>query len=293
MHNPLGIHAFTWSSPWNMDDGCHAVERAAALGYNIIAVPLRDMSAIDPAALVKVLEVNGMRTRAAMGMSLDADISSADCKIAQKGEARLMQAIAMARDIGATQMGGIIYSALTKYTVAPTPEGRRHCIEILARCAEAAKAAGITITLEPANRYETNLVNTAAQGLALIEAIGADNVLLHLDTYHMNIEENDIAQAIRACGHKLGYFEVSESHRGYLGSGQVDFVSTFRALAEIGYSGPIGFEAFTSNRTKPALAGIMSLWRPLWEDADDIAAHAHDFIRTQLASARRAIATRP
>ena len=291
MNNPLGIHAFTWSSPWNMDDGCRAIERAAALGYDIIAVPLRNMEEVNPAVVSKVLETNGIGVRGALGLSTDADIASADRETAERGKQRIMNAISMARDLGAQQMGGVIYSALTKYTVAPTSEGRAHCIDILGDCAVAAKEAGIVLTIEPINRYETNLINTAAQGVALIEEIGADNIVLHLDTFHMNIEENDVAEAIRVAGPKLGYFEVSESHRGYLGSGQVNFEPAFRTLVEIGYSGAIGFEAFTSNRALPQLAGIMSLWRPLWEDADDIAAHARDYIRTQMSAARQAART--
>ena len=98
----------------------------------------------------------------------------------------------------------------------------------------------------------------------------------------MHIEESGLSNAIRACGDHLGYFHVGESHRGYLGSGNIDFQDTFRALAEISYSGPITFESFSSSVVSADLSNILGIWRNLWEDSEDLARHAKTFIEEQI-----------
>jgi hypothetical protein len=121
-------------------------------------------------------------------------------------------------------MGGVIYSALGKYPGPATAKGRRNCVAALRRLAKMARQSGITLGLEAVNRYESNLINTGDQACAIIAATGADNIVVHLDTYHMNIEEGDLAGAIERCGSKCGYVHIGESHRGYLGTGTVDFL---------------------------------------------------------------------
>ena len=96
----------------------------------------------------------------------------------------------------------------------------------------------MSLGLEICNRYETNVVNTAHDALALADDIGEDNVLIHLDTYHMNIEEDDLVRPVHEVGDRLGYVHIGENHRGYLGSGHLDLTGFFHALADIGYTGP-------------------------------------------------------
>ena len=120
-----------------------------------------------------------------------------------------------------------------------------------------AKEAGnleMTLGLEVCNRYETNVINTAADALRLADDIGADNVTIHLDTYHMNIEEDDFVRPVLLVGDRLGYVHVGESHRGYLGSGHLDFTAFFHALADINYTGPITFESFSSAVVSPTFS---------------------------------------
>ena len=159
---------------------------------------------------------------------------------------------------------------------------------MLGRVAGRARAMGITLGLEPVNRYESNLVNTGDQALELIAATGADNITLHLDSYHMNIEEGDVAGAIRRYRGRIGY-HVNESHRGYLGSGSIDFPAFFRALAEVGYEGAVTFEAFSAGVGDPELAYSLAVWRRLWSDPEDLAARARAFIEVGMAAARAAV----
>jgi len=142
---------------------------------------------------------------------------------------------------------------------------------------------GVQLGLEVCNRYETNVVNTAVDALRLTDDIGADNVDVHLDIYHMNIEENDFVEPVLLLGDRLGYVHVGENHRGYLGSGHLDFDSFFGALRSIDYRGGITFESFSSAVVSPTLSNDLSIWRNLWSDSDDLAASAHSFLLEHLA----------
>lgn len=139
--------------------------------------------------------------------------------------------------------------------------------------------------LEICNRYEINVVNTTEDALRLADDIGADNIVIHLDTYHMNIEEDDFAGPVRLAGRRLGYVHIGESHRGYLGSGHLDFDTFSDALAGIGYGGPITFESFSSAVVSPRLSSDLAIWRNLWSDGRDLAAHARGYLAGQLSRA--------
>jgi D-psicose/D-tagatose/L-ribulose 3-epimerase len=144
---------------------------------------------------------------------------------------------------------------------------------------------GIQLGLEVVNRYETNIMNTARQGLSYLAELDHPNVGIHLDTYHMNIEESDMVQPVLDCGDKLVYVHIGESHRGYLGSGNVDFDNFYKALNRIGYSGPMTFESFSSAVVSPELSSMLGIWRNLWDDSADLAQHAFHFMQGKLRAA--------
>jgi len=283
--NKLGVHALVFAGGWTKKDRERAVGGASKLGYDLIEIPLLDPKGVDAAATVKLLELNKIKAVTSLGLNFKADISSADAAIAKRGEALLNRALVVTRDLGATYMGGVIYSALGKYPTAATAKGRRNCVAALKRLAKTAKQSGITLGLEPVNRYESNLINTGDQAVEIIKATGADNIVVHLDTYHMNIEEGDLAGCVERCGKHVGYFHVGESHRGYLGTGTINFPLIFRALARIGYGGPITFESFSSAVVDRHLSTALAVWRNLWTDSDDLAGTAKRFIEKEWAIA--------
>jgi len=286
MTNKLGVHALVWVGGWSEAESEKAISSSAALGYDIIEIPLLDPGTVDPAVTARQLEKHGIAATTSLGLSFDTDISSTDLDVVARGEALLKDAVGVARDIGARYLGGVIFSALAKYPGPAAGEGWNNSAETLARVAELAKSAGITLGLEAVNRYESNLVNTGAQALELIDAIGAGNVVVHLDTYHMNIEDGDLRAAIANCGERLGYVHIGESHRGYLGTGTIDFRAVFRALADIGYGGPITFESFSSAVVDPKLSNTLAVWRNMWSDGAHLAKHAKEFIEAELLASR-------
>ncbi|MGI9486037.1 MAG: sugar phosphate isomerase/epimerase family protein [Geminicoccaceae bacterium] len=276
--NPLGVHALVFVSGWSQKEAARAIDRAQASGYQYLEIPLIDPKAINVKRTRKALESAGIKPITSLGLSMETDISSDDPAAVSRGETHLNNALTVARDLGSTMLSGVIYSALGKYQKASTDIGRWNCVQALRRLAERAKASDMTIGIEPVNRYESNLINSGDDALSLIEAVGADNMVVHLDSYHMNIEEGAPGPLIERLGKRLGYVHVNESHRGYLGTGSIDFHGLFQALADHDYDGVITFEAFSAGLGDPKLNAELAVWRPLFDDPDELARHARNFM---------------
>jgi D-psicose/D-tagatose/L-ribulose 3-epimerase len=260
---------------------------ASQCGYNRLEIPLLDTWDLQPQLTGRLLKEHGLDMTGNLFLTAATDITSDDEKAVTAGERRLMTGVDTVASVGGGYLCGTIYSMLGRYDHPPTARGREQCASVLQRVADHAANSGVRLGLELCNRYETNLLNSASQALSMLEVIDRPNVYVHLDTYHMNIEETDMVRPVLACGHKLGYVHIGESHRGYLGSGQVDFDSFFRALAEIGYDGPITFESFSSSVVSPELTDALCIWRNPWTDSGDLARHARQFIDQHLYASSR------
>ncbi|PWU47702.1 epimerase [Micromonospora globispora] len=280
--NPLGIHAAVFAGGWSPEERRMAARRARRAGYDVLEIPALDPEAIDIADTRAVLDEHGLVGVCSLGLDFDADISSPVPEVAARGEARLRAALDVAAGLGGGFLGGVIYSALGKYDRPMDPRDRDSMVAILRRLAARAADEGVTLGLEAVNRYESNAINTCAQAVQVIKDVGAANVVVHLDAYHANIEEASITQAVADCADHLGYVHVGESHRGYLGSGSADLDGLFRALRDTGYSGTVTFESFSRAVVSADLSDRLGVWRDLWEDGDDLAAHAHAYMSERL-----------
>ncbi len=284
--NPLGVHALVFVSAWTEEEAVRAIDQAAACGYRYLEIPLIDPKAIDVKRTVSALERANVRPITSLALGVETDISSGDPGRVSRGEALLGDALSVARDLGSKMLSGVLYSALRKFHEAPTEAGRWNCVQVLSRLTERARDSAMTIGIEPVNRYESNLINSGGDALKLIDEIGATNMVVHLDSYHMNIEEGLPGPLIEALGDRLGYVHVNESHRGYLGTGSIDFDALFLALARHGYEGVITFEAFSAGIGDPALNAELAVWRRLWSDPEDLANHARSFMTEKIERAR-------
>ena len=241
--NKLGVHAFVWEKGWSNEECARAIANTAEVGFDLIEMAALDPKSIDVDFTRRQLEQAAIGCTASLGLQGNEDISSNDRDNEKRGQAKLERAIAMARDVGATHVCGILHSAFQKYAKPTTPEGVKRSVEVLQRVAEVAARSNVTLGLEVVNRYQSNVLNTASQAVEMCKRIGAPDVKAHLDVYHMNIEESDIQQAILGTGAYLGYFHTGDSHRGYMGSGSIDLAGVFRALVKSGYQGPITFDS--------------------------------------------------
>lgn len=288
--NPLGIHALVWVGDTSPESVAAAVERTAATGFDLLEFSLHDSVNLDRAATRAALEAHGLQAACSRGLAPDADVSSEDPAVVSRGAELLQESLAVTADIGGTVLTGALYSAFGKAAAPLTAKGRANVVAVLKDLAVDAAARGVTLGLEVCNRYETNVVNTARDAVRLADDIGADNVVVHLDTYHMNIEEDSMSDPVREVGDRLGYVHVGENHRGYLGSGHLDFEGFFGALADIGYRGPVTFESFSSAGLAPGLSNDLAIWRNLWSDGTDLAREAHGFLTAGLDRAHAAVA---
>jgi len=280
MKNPLGIHALVWSGHWQRRNIDFAIGSSSKLGFDLIEIPLLNPYKFDADYTKKMLGKNKINAVTSLGLSDETDITSDDPQTRKNGEKLLSKALEMTSKIGAKYMGGVLYSALKKYDRPPAKDAFNNSVEIIRNLSDQAKNMGIIIGLEPVNRYESNLINTASQAMDFIKLSESDNLFIHLDSYHMNIEEASYNESIFECGDKLGYFHIGENHRGYLGTGHINFVEIFAAMKKIKYNGPITFESFSSSIVEPQLSNTLGVWRNLWSDSNDLAKKAKSYIES-------------
>ena len=283
--NKFGVHALVWSGSWEAERCEYAIASTAEAGYDIIELPAFEPAEMDIGAIQKALEAHGVEATCSLGLGFDNDINSEDPDSVARGEQTLNDALAMVRDVGGKYLGGVIFSALGPYDVLPTQKCRENSQAVIGRLAEKAKASGITVGLEFVNRYESNLLNTSAQTVEYIREIGSDNLVVHLDSYHMNIEEANFRDPVFDAGDLLGYVHIGENHRGYLGQGHVDFPELFKALVDANYDGVITFESFSSKVVDDNLTTTLRIWRNMWDDSMDLAVQARRYMGEEMAKA--------
>ncbi|RCS21800.1 sugar phosphate isomerase/epimerase [Phyllobacterium salinisoli] len=282
----IGVHSYVWSAGSSKDEIEKALANTHDLGFDLIEFSYLDPAQVDVDWLAARLKTLNLDVAISMGLPLEGDISSRDPAVVAHGVEILRNAVALTRDLGGTKLAGILSSAHGKQETLPSRHAWDTSVSAFAKVAETAKSAGVTLNLEIVNRFESNMLNTAAQGMAYIADVGVSNVFLHLDTFHMNIEEADIGMAIRHASDKIGYIHLGESHRGYLGTGNIDFAAIFDALVEIGWQDYVTFESFSSAIVDRDLSLKTGIWRDLWTDNVALARHARAFITVGMETAR-------
>lgn len=220
------------------------VGRIASMGYDGVELAVRDPGLLDADELIRIVADHGLEMPAiGTGQAWGEErLSYTDPDAAVRAAAiqRTKSHIPLA-----ARTGAVIIIGLLRGVVRPGTSHRQAMawiVEALRDCCSAAGGSGVRIALEPINRYETTLVNSAAQGLELLERVGAENLGLLLDTFHMNIEDASLEESIVMCGERVFHFHVADSNRWYPGAGHIDFVSVLKALYQTGYQGYVSGE---------------------------------------------------
>ena len=262
------VHAYAWTNSWS-NETLDIIDRARDLGFDLVEVPLMEIEKVDAMAIKARAAEAGMGLCTSTACAEATDPTAEDPAVRTAGLHYLKQCIQATADMGGTVFTGVTYSAIgRKITGRPGEEYWDRAADVLREAARFAADRGVTIGIEAINRYETFLVNTAEQALALRERIGEPNVKVHLDAYHMNIEETDFYTPTKSAVPQLCHFHLSESHRGTPGTGTVDWDGIYRALGESGYHGIVGLESFES--VSPAMAAATCMWRSLAESSDQL-----------------------
>ena len=252
-----GAHAFIWISEWTTDSGNHAIAEAGETGFDFLEIPLLRPDLFDADSHRAALARAGIEATASLVLPRDAHLPAAP----ERARAFLREAREQVERLGARYLGGCIgYSLGTLTGSPPTPDERQAVVKVLGELAEDAAGRGITLALEACNRYETYLYNTLEDVRETILAIGADNLKLHADTYHMNIEEEGFYRPLVTTADVLDYIHMSESHRGLVGTGTVNWEQVWRGLVDANFSGKLVLESFAA--INPDLAAATCLWRP-------------------------------
>ena len=274
----LGIHAYAWCSTWS-NDTLDLIDKVKEFGMDFIELPLMRLDLFDAAAVRARLDAVGLEAATSTVLQADTDITSAHESVRRSGVDYLKACVQAASDIGARTFCGVIYSEHVKPAARrPTEEEWRWAADCLREAARFANGLGVSLGIEPVNRYETYLVNTCEQALKLIDMIGEDNIGVHLDTYHMNIEEKSFYEATKLAGGRLIHYHLCENDRGIAGTGLVHWDDIFRALGELSYDGYAALESFvdvTDNMTT-------WVWRQLAPSGDILLKEGSEFIRSMM-----------
>lgn len=273
----LGIHAMAWTAHWS-DESLPLIDRVAELGLDFIEIPLMDVDDVHPGSVRARLDAAGIDVVTSTVLSERTDITSPDPDVRAAGVAYLRHCVDVTAELGSPQLSGVIYGMHGK-----RPHHRPHsqdwewAADCLADIADHAAHCGLAIGLEPVNRYESPLLNTCEQAVELADMVGAPNVRIHLDTYHMNIEEKSWAEPVALAGDRLCHFHLCENDRGIPGTGLVDWDELFGALGALHYVGYAGLESFV-DVSEDMVAGTC-VWRDLAPSGDALVREGTAFLR--------------
>lgn len=277
--NSIGANLWIWDSPITASVIRERAPLVAAMGFDLVDIPIENPGDWTAGAVADALNASGLATSLCVAMAPGRDLSSQDTATVEATQDYLRACIEAAAGINARTVAGPIYSP-TGMTGALSPDERTARIERVAHnllpVADEARDAGVRLAIEPLNRFETSLFNTVAQTMELIERLDHPAVGLLLDTFHMNIEERDIPAAIRSAGMSLVHVHACGNDRGAPGGDGIDWAGIRDALADIGYTGALSIESFTT--TNRAIAAATSIWRPLAPSQDELARNGLIFL---------------
>ena len=272
----FGVHTSMWTMRWDREGAERTIPAAAAYGMDFIEIALLNTAIVDAGHTRALLDRHGMRAVCSLGLPKGKWAS-----VNPEGAVEhLKDALDKAAEMGAEALSGVTYGGIGERTgVPPTQAEYDNIARALTEAARHAKARGLLLGIEPVNRYENHLLNTGWQARDMIERVGADNLFIHLDTYHMNIEEKGAANGILDAREHLRYIHLSESDRGTPGEGTCDWDEIFAALAAIGFRGGLAMESFIN--MMPEIAHGLAVWRPVADSFEEVMDRGLPFLRNK------------
>jgi D-psicose/D-tagatose/L-ribulose 3-epimerase len=280
----FGANTFIWTSPFATDKDLGLLPHVRALGFDLIEIAVEDPTLVDAADLRGALAETGLGAIICGAFGPDRNLASADPALRQNADHYVRALIELAAELRSPVVAGPMYSAVGKErlsTAAERADEWRRAVSGLRALAEFAGARGVRLAIEPLNRFETDMINVVEQGMALVAHVGSPHLGLHLDTFHMHLEEKDSGAAIRRAGDRLFHLHACENDRGVPGSGQVRWQEIAAALTDIGYDGAVVIESFTP--AVQSIARAVCIWRAIAPSQDAIASDGLAFLRALLA----------
>ena len=280
MNIQFGVSTWLWTSPFKTET-ISLFPKIKEMGYDAVEIPVEDPSLIDIQKVRRALEENGLKALICGAFGPSRDLTHDDPSYHQTCFDYIQACFDICEGLGAKFFGGPMYSAVGKARLV-SPEQKQiewgRAVTNLRRVCQMAESRGLEVALEPLNRFESDLINTAEDVMRLIKDIDHPAAKVLLDGFHMNIEEPDIEKAILLAGDKLLHVQVSENYRGTPGTGQTRWDAYKRGLTAIGYKGVVSIESFTPEVQE--LAGAVCIWRPLVPSQDGFASEGIKFLKS-------------
>ncbi len=276
----FGVNTWVWVSPLTTADIETLAPKIKAMGFDQFEVPLEGLEDIDYAKAAAILADNGLAVSVCAAMGPDRDLIHEDAAIRDNGVAYIKHLVDAAQTLGAQNVVGPLYAAVGRVWQMTNDERARDTdllVTQLKGLAAYAADHGVTLGVEPLNRFETSFINLASQVIEVVDRVDNRACGVMLDTFHMNIEEKSLGDAIRAAGPRLVHLHSCENDRGAPGSGNVDWQGVAAALKAINYDGPVVIESFTSK--VKSIARAAAIWRPLAASQDDLAKDGLTFLQ--------------
>jgi len=279
----IGINTFLFTSPFT-NESTRLFPQFKKWGFETIEIPIEDPSHIDPAHVKRELDKNGLVCGSVCAcMGPDRDLRG-NAQQQRTGLKYMMKVLDQMVVLDCPSLIGPVYSSVGRADAVPAKEYKqqwRTAAANLKTLSKYAKDRKKQVCLEPLNRFETDFINTCAQALNMVETVGSPALKIHLDTFHMNIEEKDQATAIRKAGKLLGHFHACGSDRGTPGNDHIDWKPIAKALKSIGYKGDVVIESFTTD--VKVIAKAAAIWRRMEPTRDEIAVKGIKFLKKALA----------
>jgi D-psicose/D-tagatose/L-ribulose 3-epimerase len=282
----FGIYYPYWEHEWG-GDCVKYVKKIAKLGFDIIEIAALPVSEYSPAQLDEIARCardNAIAITAGIGPSPKKNLASADPAIRKAGRAFFEKTLTNLSKLDVHIICGALYSHWPIDYSKPVDKAADWArgVEGISGIADFAANCGVNLCLEVLNRFENHVLNTAEEAVAFVREVGKPNVKVHLDTFHMNIEEDSFGDAIRAAGPLLGHLHVGENNRRVPGKGMLPWHEIGTALRHIGYDGAVVLEPFVT--MGGGIGSDIKVWRDLSENADE--AKLDDDARRSLAFCR-------
>ena len=272
----FGVHTSMWTMHWDRPGAERTIPAAAEYGMDFIEIALLNTAIVDAEHTKALLKKHNMRAVCSLGLPEENWASvNPEGAIAQ-----LIESLDKVAEMGAEALSGVTYGGIGERTgVPPTDAEYDNIARVLEAAAKYAKQKGLAFGIEPVNRYENHLINTGQQAKWMIEKVGADNIFIHLDTYHMNIEEKGAGNGILDAREHLRYIHLSESDRGTPGEGTCDWDEIYATLAAIGFKGGLAMESFIN--MPPEVAYGLAVWRPVASSFEEVMDNGLPFLRNK------------
>jgi D-psicose/D-tagatose/L-ribulose 3-epimerase len=283
----FGVDSFIWTEVFEKKD-LWIIPKAKELGFEVLDLAIAHPERFPLEAVLEELKKVDIQVVTTTTLDVQSNLISSEPAVRRVGVERLMKLIDINNALRSKICGGVNYAAWGYLTKRPrTAQEWDWSVTAMREVARYAKDTGsVVICVEPVNRFETHFINTAEDGVKYCRDVGTGNIRVHLDTFHMNIEETDFPKAVQTCGKDyLGYVHTCENNRGIPGTGHVPWKEFFLALDTIGFTGPLVIESFDPSFEE--LAGNCAIWRRFAESGEILAVEGIRNLRRIAASIGR------